>query len=170
MSRGDTAGRGPRSKRSAASRDQRPRAPLPKRMSPRVEAPVHQGTTFTARAAILAVAVASVIVAIALPFKIWLGQRNDIGSLARQNQQIQQHVSDLTRQDQLWNTPGYIESQAKKRLHYVLPGQKSYVVLGKPGRTSHRGAKATSILASGPWYSQLWSSMQVAGGVTASKK
>lgn len=170
MSRGDTAGRGPQAKRGRA-RDVRSRAPLPKRLSPREEPPPRQSTTLTARAAILAVTVATVIVAVALPFKVWLSQRDSINSLAAQNAAIAQRVQQLQKQDQRWQTPAYIEKQAKKRLQYVLPGTKSYVVLGS---TKHKArssaAKTTTIAADGPWYSTLWSSMQIAGGVTSAKK
>jgi cell division protein FtsB len=171
MSRG-SGGRRPGAQRGAASRDVRSRAPLPRKLSPRAESAPRQATTLTARAAVLALAVASVIVAIALPFKIWLSQRDQINSLAAQNAAIAQHVQALTKADQRWQDPSYIESQARKRLHYVLPGQKTYVVLGK---SKHRAVAGTSrptgpVLTAGPWYSQLWQSMQIAGGTSASKK
>jgi cell division protein FtsB len=171
VSRGAPAGRGPRDKRGA-SRDLRSRAPLPQKLSPRAEPPPRQASTLTARAAILAVTVATVIVAIALPFKVWLSQRHSIDSLAKQNAAIALHVQELQKQDQRWQDPAYIEKQAKKRLHYVVPGQKSYVILGnKKHKTTGTGAvRSTTIEADGPWYSQLWSSMEVAGGTSSTKK
>ena len=170
MSRGDAAGRGPQAKRGR-SRDVRTRAPLPKRLSPREEPPPRQSTTLTARAAILAVTVATVIVAVALPFKVWLSQRDSINSLAAQNAAIQKRVQQLQKQDQRWQTPSYIEKQARKRLQYVMPGTKTYVILGN---TKHKAAsstaKANAVAADGPWYSTLWSSMQAAGGTASTKK
>jgi cell division protein FtsB len=123
-----------------------------------------QPTAFTARAAVLVLAVAAVIVAVAVPMKIWLGQRSDLSSLAAQTRSTQQRVAQLKAQDKQWQQPSYIETQARNRLHYVLPGQKTYIVLG---RASHRGsagsAKHTAAAATGPWYSQFWESVQIAG-------
>lgn len=171
MSRGDSAGRGPQAKRGA-SRDVRSRAPLPSKLSPRSEPPApKQSATLTARAAILVVAVATVIVAVALPFKIWLSQRQSIDSLAQENAAIQHRVQQLQRQDQRWQKPSYIERQANRRLHMVLPGHKTYVKLGTgKHRTTATNAPTGSIVADGPWYSELWGSMQVSGGVVSSKQ
>jgi hypothetical protein len=112
---------------------------------------------------------AFVIVAIALPFKIWLSQRGDLSSLNDQIRRAQQRVAELNAQDQKWNDPAYVEAQARKRLHYVMPGQTNRVILGP--KPSHRQqAIATAIAhpaappaSGGPWYSQLWQSMQTAG-------
>jgi hypothetical protein len=169
MSRGDTAGRGPRAARRVPSRSQRSSAPLPKRLSPREESKPAQRTTYTARAAVLALAVASVIVAVALPFKIWLGQRGDIGSLSAQIKAEQDRVAHLQALHQRWSDPSFVEQQAGKRLHYVMPGHKTYVVLGKGSHAKGSSPKGSTPPANAPWYSQLWQSMQTAGGVSVSK-
>ena len=172
MSRGDTAGRGPRATRRAPSRTSRSSAPLPKRLSPRAElTPPPPRTAFTARAAILALAVASVMVAVAVPFKIWLDQRGGINSLSAQIRTEQARVAHLEALHQRWSDPTYIEKQARRRLHYMTPGTKSYVVLGKKAHPKHPvSATSTTVAASGSWYSQLWQSMQVSGGISAPTK
>jgi hypothetical protein len=127
-------------------------------------------TALTGRAAILALTLAFVIVAIALPFKIWLGQRGDISTLDAQIRQSQARVAQLNAQHLKWNDPAYVEAQAARRLHYVMPGQQTQVVLGP--RPSHQSkALAVAIahpaappVSDGPWYSQLWQSMKTAGG------
>jgi cell division protein FtsB len=121
-------------------------------------------SALTARAAILAVAVASVALALALPFKVWLGQRGQISSLQAQTRQQEQQVAQLQQQALRWNDPAYIEQQARLRLHYAMPGEKTYVVLGKP--SAHHKAKAattTGPALQGPWYSRLWQSVEAAG-------
>jgi cell division protein FtsB len=171
MSRGDTAGRGPRAARRAPSRTSRSSTPLPKRLSPRAEEPPPpQRTALTARAAILALALASVMVAVAVPFKVWLDQRGGISSLSAQIHAEQTRVAQLEAQHQRWSDPSYVEKQAKKRLHYVTPGTKSYVVLGKKPHAKHPVSPTATVAAGGPWYSQLWQSMQVAGGVATPTK
>jgi cell division protein FtsB len=124
----------------------------------------------TARAAILVLAVASVMVAVAVPFKIWLGQRHDIASLVTQTHRTEVKLSQLHAQDRRWQNPAYVESQARQRLHYMIPGQTTYVVLGKAHRRSTASThKHQAAVSAGPWYSQLWQSMQSAGAASSSK-
>jgi cell division protein FtsB len=171
VTREGAAGRGPGAKRSAPSRTQRSRSAVPTRRAPRKE--VEQAgrqTTLTARAAILVLAVASVMVAVALPLKIWLGQRGDIATLNAQAQRTEVKLGQLNAQDKQWQDPGYVEQQARSRLHYVLPGQKTYVVLG---RSTHEAKAAAArhhaAVVAGPWYSQFWQSVDTAGAVPAAK-
>ena len=170
MSRKASAGRGPSGARRAPARDRRSSAPQPRRAP---SAPAARRTALTGRAAILALTFAFVIVAVALPFKIWLSQRGDITTLNNQIRQAEQRVAELNAQDQRWNDPAYIESQARKRLHYVMPGESSKVVLGpRPSHQSKAVAEAIAHPAApptsdGPWYSQLWQSMVTAGGKAA---
>ncbi|HWC35803.1 MAG TPA: septum formation initiator family protein [Mycobacteriales bacterium] len=130
----------------------------------------------TGRAAVLALAFAFVIVAIALPFKIWLSQRGDLNSLNTQIQRVQARVTQLNAQDQKWNDPAFIESKARKRLHYVMPGESNRVIFGsKPSHVQKAIATAIAHPAAppasdGPWYSQLWQSMQTAGAASASTR
>jgi cell division protein FtsB len=166
------AGSGPGAKkRPAASRTKRSRSAAPTRRAPRKE--VEQAgrqTTLTARAAILVLAVASVVVAVALPLKIWLGQRGDIASLNAQTRQTQVKLGKLNAQNKQWQNRGYIEQQARTRLHYVLPGQKTFVVLGRSKHAARVAAARHHVAAvSGPWYSQFWQSDQAAGAVPHTK-
>jgi cell division protein FtsB len=113
---------------------------------------------------VLAVALASVALAVALPFKIWLAQRGQIADLRAQTRQQQQHVAALQEQQQRWSDPAYIEQQARLRLHYVLPGEKAYVYLGpKPGTAKGAAGGASAPAVTGAWYSRLWQTVEVAG-------
>jgi len=164
------AGRTPRTHRSGAGRKgaspvRRSRAALPGRV-PAVGAAAarRRRTTLTARAAVLAVALASVALAIALPFKVWLGQRGEISALQAQTRDQQRQVAALQHQQEQWQDPAYVERQARLRLHYVLPGEKAYIVLGtvKP-RTVKAGQTPSTPAVTGAWYSRLWQTVQLAG-------
>jgi hypothetical protein len=109
------------------------------------------------------VALAAVALAVALPFKIWLGQRDDISSLTSQTAQTSRHIAALKAQQQQWNDPSYVEEQARQRLHYVVPGQTTYVVLGGSAATTTPTKTSARAVSSAPWYSQLWSSVASAG-------
>jgi cell division protein FtsB len=168
--RGGAAGRGPGAKRPADARTQRTRAGSPTRRPPAETQPGSgRQTTITARAAVLVLALASVMVAVALPFKIWLGQRGDITSLLAQTHQTQLQLNRLNAQDKRWQSPAYIESQARRRLHYTLPGKTTTVILGKSSRSTHAAASRHAAVSSVPWYSQFWASMETAGKSTATK-
>jgi hypothetical protein len=164
------AGRRPGAKRPAASRTQRSRAASPtKRTAADGGAQPGRQTTLTARAAILVFAVAVVIVAVALPLKIWLGQRGDIASLVTQTHQTQVRLGRLTTKDQRWQNPNYVESQARKRLHYAMPGQPTHVLLGRPAPKAQAEADRQHAVTVGPWYSEFWQSVETAGTTTATK-
>jgi cell division protein FtsB len=163
--RSGSAGSGPTGKRANPSIDRRSRAPRPRTAPSRDEvvATRRRQTTLTARAAILVVALAAVALAVALPFKIWLGQRSDIASLNTQTQQAQHQISALQAERKRWNSPSYIEQQARERLHYVMPGQKTYVVLGAPATPKKKSLRDAAATSTAPWYSQLWASVASSG-------
>jgi cell division protein FtsB len=164
------ASRRPGSRRPSSPRAQRSRVARPTRREDRTEADrVGRQTALTARAAILVLAVASVMVAVALPLKIWLGQRGDIAQLTTQTRETEARLAQLNAEHKRWHDPGYVESQARDRLHLVVPGQKTYVVLGKGHNTRSTTTRHTTAAASGPWYSQFWQSEQAAGAATSSK-
>jgi cell division protein FtsB len=125
-------------------------------------------SSLTARAAILAIAVASVAFALALPFKVWVAQRGHIASSQAQTREQERRVAALQRQTQRWNDPAYVEQQARLRLHYAMPGEKTYVVLGTPKshRQHHQATAPGGPTLTGPWYSRLWQSVEAAGTST----
>ena len=64
-----------------------------------------------------------------------------------------------------WQDPNYIRSQARARLHFVLPGERQYVILGMetkdPDQTS---APINQDFPLGvPWYSRIVSSITSVG-------
>jgi cell division protein FtsB len=161
---GGAAGRRPGSRPREATRNQRSRAAVPTRREGNADAArLGRQTALTARAAILLLAVASVVVAIALPLKIWLGQRGDIARLTAQTHQTQARLGQLNADHRRWQDPGYVEAQARQRLHLVVPGQKTFVVLGKDHSSRLAAARHRAAVTTGPWYSQFWQSDKAAG-------
>src|SRR4051794_29490749 len=146
------AGRAPGTGRAGASRTRRSRAGLPTRKP--VSAVPRRRAVLTARAAVLTVALASVALALALPFKIWVAQRGQINTLQSQIHSQQQRVAALKHEQQRWADPAYVRAQARARLHYVLPGETAYIVLDK-GRSKHphpQRQQSTAQGTTGPWY------------------
>jgi len=97
-----------------------------------------------------------------------VAQRGQISALEAQTRAQQQHVAALQHQQQQWQDPAYVEQQARVRLHYVKPGEKVYIVLGrpKPAATPAQHQTPTAPSVSGPWYSRLWQTVEIAGATT----
>ena len=122
-------------------------------------------TGLTTRAAGLGLAVCALVVSAALPLREYLSNRGHISAVVAAQTAQAERVAVLQRQLTQLQDPAYIRSQARLRLHYVLPGETAYVVLGPkrptgPGRTAAAGATATGPQA--PWYSQVWGSVKAA--------
>jgi cell division protein FtsB len=102
---------------------------------------------------------------IAPPVKHYFTQRAQISALKAQlsadNSALQKAREELL----LWQDPEYIKSQARERLHFVLPGERQYIVTNGQTNTSQNGStKIASSLADGqPWYSRLIASISETG-------
>jgi hypothetical protein len=99
-------------------------------------------------------------VAYAWPVKEYLRQRSELARLRADTAQTQARVDVLQALKQRWADPAYVQTQARERLHFVLPGETAYVVL----QPDHPAAVATLPKQTAPvlqpWYDQLWDSVQ----------
>jgi cell division protein FtsB len=119
------------------------------------------------RDSVLALSVIFFILAltIAPPVKHYFTQRAQISALKSQlsadNTALQKAREELT----LWQDPEYVKSQARERLHFVLPGERQYIVTeGENDLTQNSSTKIASSLADGqPWYSRLIASISETG-------
>ncbi len=102
---------------------------------------------------------------IAPPVKHYFTQRAQISALKAQlsadNTALQKAREELT----LWQDPEYVKSQARERLHFVLPGERQYIVTeGENVANQNSSTKIASSLADGqPWYSRLIASISETG-------
>jgi cell division protein FtsB len=103
--------------------------------------------------------------AIAPPVKHYFTQRAQINALQSQlsadSIALQKAREELLR----WQDPEYIKSQARERLHFVLPGERQYIVVdGSTTPTQENTTKIASALTDGqPWYARLIASISEAG-------
>ena len=102
---------------------------------------------------------------IAPPVKNYFTQRAQISAVKAQlsadNSALQKAREELL----LWQDPDYIKSQARERLHFVLPGERQYIVTDGENNPQQSGTtKIASSLADGqPWYARLIASISEAG-------
>ncbi len=125
----------------------------------------------------LALVACALVVVLAPTLQGFLAQRAQRQALSAQIRAAQARVEALSAEQARWSDPAYVRQQARERLHFVMPGQTQYVVLGAPaaagGSTSASGpgtaasadgawAGASTEPAARPWYADLWSSVLTA--------
>lgn len=114
------------------------------------------------------IALGSVLVMLAVligpTLKSYISQRAAIAHLQSQIVQQKQDVAAMQKEQQLWQSPEYVEQQARERLKFVKVGEKAYTVIdANPSLDQQNGtAQLSSGGGSGPWYGQLWSSVKAA--------
>jgi cell division protein FtsB len=119
---------------------------------------------FTSRAAVLAVVLCAIALSLAYPVREYIGQRRQIDELTAQRAAIALSVHRLQAEDRNLTSPGYVEQQARDRLHMCLPSQTCYTVIaGK----KYRAAAAPVHRHVTPWYERLWHSVRTANKTPA---
>jgi cell division protein FtsB len=110
----------------------------------------------TGRAAVLALTVCALVVALAYPTRQYIAQRSQIAQQRRQAQQVRDRVEQLREQKARWADPAYVRAQARAQLHFVMPGETGYVMLGEAGDAGDLDPAAHATTADRPWYDNLW--------------
>ncbi|CAN1525298.1 Septum formation initiator FtsL/DivIC [Candidatus Nanopelagicaceae bacterium] len=102
---------------------------------------------------------------IAPPVKHYFTQRAQISALKSQLSADQTALQKARKELLLWQDPEYIKSQARERLHFVMPGERQYIVTeGETDAAQNGTTKIASSLADGqPWYSRLIASISETG-------
>ncbi len=106
----------------------------------------------------------AVALALAVPLRDYLTQRAELGATVSQEQQLRVQYASLEQEKAALADPAYIESEARRRLQYVKPGDTVYVVnapaLPTPTPTTPVAATTTA-----PWYQHLWATLSDPAGV-----
>ena len=123
----------------------------------------------TGRAAVLLLVVAVLAVSYASSMRAWLKQRSDINTLNAQIADQRANVAALQESKQRLRDPAYIESEARKRFGWILPGEVGYRVIGDDGEVLSDGGSRLSdptkpALAPTPeWWQDVYGSVAEAG-------
>ncbi|MCX6444872.1 MAG: septum formation initiator family protein [Actinobacteria bacterium] len=103
---------------------------------------------------------------LAPPVKNYFVQRAQISSLQSQLKSDYTALEAARKELTLWQDPEYIKSQARERLHFVMPGERQYIVTGTDGENSDEATQTdvVSNLPEGqPWYTRMIASITEAG-------
>jgi cell division protein FtsB len=117
------------------------------------------GGSFTGRALILALVAATLLVTLAVPVRAWFSQRAQIAGLRADVAAARDRVATLQVEKQRWDDPAFVAAEARRRLHFVLPGEIGFVTLGSEASVA---AAAADSGPQDPWYSSLWGALQEA--------
>ena len=115
--------------------------------------------SFTGRALVLALVAATLLLTLAVPVRSWFAQRAEIAGLRADVEAARERVAALQDQKQRWEDPAFVAAEARRRLHFVLPGEVGYVTLGSAESIA---AEAANTGPAQPWYSALWGAVREA--------
>ena len=129
-------------------------------------------SNLTGRAAVLALVVCLLAISLAYPLREYLSQRSDISDYRARVTEQEARVAELRAQHERWEDEAYVEAQARERLHYVMPGETSYVVLEADEAPAQEGVVEAQppAAARSPWFTDLWNSVEAAGGDPKSRR
>jgi len=113
--------------------------------------------------------VALVVVSLAVPVRDLVAQHSRITALEDRATQAQQELEVMNEQIARWNDPAFVATQARERLHFVLPGEVGYVVLeAEAAPVLYKGTVTKQ--RSQSWYGALWGGIKAAGKTAAPGK
>jgi cell division protein FtsB len=105
------------------------------------------------------------IILIGSPLQKYFSQRAQINALQTQVDSSQKALEEARKELELWNDPNYIKSQARARLHFVLPGERQYILTNEITLEGEDNSNdvATNIPIGVPWYTRLIATVTEAG-------
>lgn len=119
------------------------------------------------RLLVLFIVLFSIAVTLAPPTQHYFAQRAQISALEASVVSNRARLMEARAELQRWRDPEYIKSQARTRLHFVLPGEREYIVLGTRDEVSSTNEAAAAINEDFPlgvpWYSRIISSITSVG-------
>jgi cell division protein FtsB len=98
---------------------------------------------------------------LAPPIQNYFTQRAQINSLRAQVDGDRAALEAARLELIRWQDPEYVKAQARERLHFVMPGERQYIVTGTPnGHGEVTTNKVADQLEDGaPWYTRMIASI-----------
>jgi cell division protein FtsB len=98
---------------------------------------------------------------LAPPIQHYFTQRAQINALRAQVDGDREALEAARLELIRWQDPDYVKAQARERLHFVMPGERQYIVTGTPNGDGEVTAnKVADQLEDGaPWYTRMIASI-----------
>ncbi|NYE45566.1 hypothetical protein HDA32_000686 [Spinactinospora alkalitolerans] len=103
-----------------------------------------------------------IALSLAYPLREYIAQRSEIAQLRAEQARMRENVEELEQRSEELQDPAQIEREARTRLHYQYPGERSYVILDGEDDDAEQ-PEATGPRE--PWFTQLWKSVKEADEV-----
>ena len=121
-------------------------------------APKQRGS-LTGRAAVLVLVFALLVLTLAVPVRSWFAQRAEISGLQANVAAARERVAEMQVLQERWTDPAFVVAEARRRLHFVLPGEVGYTTIGS---SAQPGAVPGQAVSPGSWYDKLWTALDQA--------
>jgi len=122
-----------------------------------------QPNRFTSRATLLGLVLGALLLAYAYPVRIYLEQQSRIAALRASQAAQQSRINEKADESAKWDDPAYQAAQATQTLQMVPPGSIGYFFNHTASSApASQDPGAATAHPTGPWYGQLWSSLQAA--------
>ena len=121
-------------------------------------APKQRGS-LTGRAAVLALVFGLLVLTLAVPVRSWFAQRAEISGLEANVAAARERVAELQILQERWTDPAFIVAEARRRLHFVMPGEVGYTTIGADGLPAEAAVVGVS---AGTWYDKIWTAVEQA--------
>jgi cell division protein FtsB len=119
------------------------------------------------RLLILFIVLFAVAVTLAPPTQHYFAQRAQISALQADVESNKKKLLEARAELLRWQDPDYVKAQARERLHFVLPGERQYIILGVTSEVDNSTQTAAPINqefpVGVPWYSRVISSITSVG-------
>lgn len=115
-------------------------------------------------------------VSYASSIRAWLNQRGEQNALTAQIAAQRAAIAQLKTAQGRWSDPAYIEDQARLRFGWVMPGERSFRVIGRDGKVLGAGrtiltSPPPAIAAQEPpWWGGVATSLTTADATPAAAK
>ncbi|MGW6709818.1 FtsB family cell division protein [Streptomyces sp. NPDC054956] len=109
----------------------------------------------TGRAALLVLVLCTLVVALAYPMRQYVSQRSEIAEQQKAAATARERLERLRDEKARWQDNAYAEQQARKHLHFVRPGEISYI-MNDPGAQGAEHRRSGQAATDRPWYSNVW--------------
>ena len=118
-----------------------------------------------ARPLVLIVIIFIFTLTLAPPIKNYFTQRAQISALKSQVATDRTALEQARAELSTWQDPNYVKSQARERLHFVMPGERQYIVTGSEiTQAEPQTTQVAKQLPEGaPWYTKLIASVTESG-------
>jgi cell division protein FtsB len=109
---------------------------------------------------VLGLVLVALALAYAYPVRVLLSQQSEIAAMLAAQDEQRARIAYLNNELAKWADDEYVRAQARRRLHYVKPGEVAYVIV--ESANAGDGKSTGPAGADEPWYARLWSNIQAA--------